>query len=582
MKFLVTGFRPFGGRNINSSWLAVQNLTADVNGNEIRTCELPVSYTESDKVLIEAIEREHPDAVLCVGQNASISCIHVETTAENYAHSDEPDEDNNLWLYRSIDMLGNPSYRTNLPAEDICKNIKNQDIDAEVSNFAGTFVCNYVMYRLLQYREEKAPELAAGFIHVPCVPEQCVGRFSGNPGMPLEQIVAALTTAINTIAGTTDVRTKPESRNSGMTKPEISPDVPKEPETAPAAEISPDVPKEPETAPAAEILPDVPKGPETAPAAEILTDVPKEPETAPEAESSTDGPKMPETTPITEISLDEPKEPDTAPITEISLDEPKEPVTAELMRDTAAAVVAEAMQSPAEGKVSVGEELWKLRAGVPKQPPKPAPRPANINAVEYREGFPGQPMLTGDYRVFRVDDKFKGAEPEEHFSLHQYMEDNIPVRPKTQIEQIREMRENRIREREEIRRFFRNGETEDEYKERCRKSCQAESEKKHMMYGDIQVLNENVYGAGVSLTRDWIVDNSIFRVRETVIKEGGLVVGYHLTEMNTSNSTVIREIGDFPAHLMDFETYYLYLALTEMKTLKIQPDTLEVMISDER
>ena len=550
MKFLVTGFRPFGGRNINSSWLAVQNLTADVNGNEIRTCELPVSYTESDKVLIEAIEREHPDAVLCVGQNASISCIHVETTAENYAHSDEPDEDNNLWLYRSIDMLGNPSYRTNLPAEDICKNIKNQDIDVEVSNFAGTFVCNYVMYRLLQYREEKAPELAAGFIHVPCVPEQCVGRFSGNPGMPLEQIVAALKTAINTIAGTTDVRTKPESRNSGMTKPESPTDVPKEPETAPEAESSPDVPKEPETAPAAEISPDEPKEPET--------------------------------NPITELSLDEPKMSETAPITEISLDEPKEPVTAEPMRDTAAAVVAEAMQSPAEGKVSVGEELWKLRAGVPKQPPKPAPRPANINAVEYREGFPGQPMLTGDYRVFRVDDKFKGAEPEEHFSLHQYMEDNIPVRPKTQIEQIREMRENRIREREEIRRFFRNGETEDEYKERCRKSCQAESEKKHMMYGDIQVLNENVYGAGVSLTRDWIVDNSIFRVRETVIKEGGLVVGYHLTEMNTSNSTVIREIGDFPAHLMDFETYYLYLALTEMKTLKIQPDTLEVMISDER
>ncbi len=551
MKFLVTGFRPFGGRNINSSWLAVQNLPAEVNGNEIRTCELPVSYTESDKVLIEAIEREHPDTVLCVGQNASIAYIHVETTAENYAHSDEPDEDNNLWLYRSIDMLGQPSYRSNLPTEDIYKNIKKQNIDAEVSNFAGTFVCNYVMYRLLQYREEKAPGLAAGFIHVPCVPEQCVGRFSGNPGMPLEQIVAALTTAINTIAGTNDVKAQFVNQGSSAVKTEsVSAEV-KEPVTSPVEEISPDEVKEPVTAPVEEI--------------------------------SLNEPKEPVTSPIAEISLDEPKESVTAPVEEISLDEVKEPVTAPV-EEISPAVSAENGQRPTEGKVSVGEELWKLRAGISKQPHEPAPTPrvTNVNAVEYREGFPGRPMLTGDYRVFRVDDKFKGAEPEEQVSLHQYMEDNIPERPKTQIEQIREMRENRIREREEIRRFFRNGETEDEYKERCRKACLAESEKKHIMYGDIQVLNENVYGAGVSTTRDLIVDNCIFRVRETAIKEGGVVVAYHLTEMNTTNNTVIREIGDFPTHLMDYEQYYLYLALTEMRTLNIQPDTLEITISNER
>ena len=125
MKVLVTGFEPFGKFSINSSERAVSMLPKSLAGNEIVTVILPVSYTRSEKQLLDCMRSVRPDAVVCVGQNASSGEIRVESTAGNYAHSEEEDADHNLWLYRSIDMSGAPSYRSTLPIEEIVRNIKN-------------------------------------------------------------------------------------------------------------------------------------------------------------------------------------------------------------------------------------------------------------------------------------------------------------------------------------------------------------------------------------------------------------------------------------------------------------------------
>ena len=119
MKVLVTGFEPFGKFSINSSERAVAQLPKSLGGNEIVTLILPVSYTRVEKLLTDCLQSVRPDAVVCVGQNASSSEIRVESTAGNYAHSEEEDADHNLWLYRSIDMSGAPSYRATLPIDTI-------------------------------------------------------------------------------------------------------------------------------------------------------------------------------------------------------------------------------------------------------------------------------------------------------------------------------------------------------------------------------------------------------------------------------------------------------------------------------
>jgi pyroglutamyl-peptidase len=76
-------------------------------------------------------------------------------------------------------------------------------ITAEVSQTAGTFVCNHVFYGLMHELATR-PALRGtrgGFIHVPWLPKQ------GQPSMRLEELVAGLKVAIRCALETkTDVK----------------------------------------------------------------------------------------------------------------------------------------------------------------------------------------------------------------------------------------------------------------------------------------------------------------------------------------------------------------------------------------
>ena len=76
--------------------------------------------------------------------------------------------------------------------------IRASGIPAEISNSAGTYVCNHLMYSVLHYAAQMCPELRAGFIHVPYIPEQTAGKDA--PSMPLEEIVRALEAAVGIVA----------------------------------------------------------------------------------------------------------------------------------------------------------------------------------------------------------------------------------------------------------------------------------------------------------------------------------------------------------------------------------------------
>jgi pyroglutamyl-peptidase len=67
-----------------------------------------------------------------------------------------------------------------------------QGIRAEVSQTAGTFVCNHVFYGLMHELESDAAfdGVKGGLIHVPWLPEQ------GQPSMTLPQIVDGLAACI--------------------------------------------------------------------------------------------------------------------------------------------------------------------------------------------------------------------------------------------------------------------------------------------------------------------------------------------------------------------------------------------------
>jgi len=190
-KILVTAFDPFGGEKINPALSAVMLLPDEVHEVGIIKQELPTIYGKSFDVLLPIIEREQPDAVISVGQAGGRSNISVERIAINIDDATTPDNDGIVRTDQQIIENGPAAYFSTLPIKAITHNLHKAEIPASVSNTAGTFVCNHIMYSVLHYAATKQPKMKVGFVHVPYLPVQTLTKPT-TPSMSLENIVAGL------------------------------------------------------------------------------------------------------------------------------------------------------------------------------------------------------------------------------------------------------------------------------------------------------------------------------------------------------------------------------------------------------
>ena len=194
MKIIVTGFDPFGGEKINPSIECVKALP-EVEGVELIRLELPTVFKESAKRLNEVINDVKPDAVLSVGQAGGRAGITMERIAINVDDARIPDNISQQPIDEAIQLDGEAAYFTTLPIKRIVKAIREAGIPAEVSNSAGTFVCNHIMYQALFAATKADKPFKAGFMHIPFIPEQTTDK----PSLPLEESTKALQIAIETI-----------------------------------------------------------------------------------------------------------------------------------------------------------------------------------------------------------------------------------------------------------------------------------------------------------------------------------------------------------------------------------------------
>lgn len=198
MKVLVTGFDPFGGEKINPAYEAVKRLDNEINGAEIIKVEIPTVFKKSIEKLNLAIEKERPNIVLCVGQAGGRTDISIERVAINISDGRIEDNEGNQPIDEPIFEDGENAYFAKLPIKAMVKNIREGGIPASISNTAGTYVCNHIMYGLLYLIDKKYSDIKGGFIHVPFLPEQVVDK-EGVASMSLDDIVKALTLAIEAI-----------------------------------------------------------------------------------------------------------------------------------------------------------------------------------------------------------------------------------------------------------------------------------------------------------------------------------------------------------------------------------------------
>jgi pyroglutamyl-peptidase len=186
---LLTGFDAFGGASLNPSGLAVKALHGrQVLGHKVVTACLPTVYGQSLKTLGQLLRLHRPALVVCVGQAGGRSAISLERVAINV--DDAPIADNAGSQPVDVPVVpgGPAAYFSTLPIKDMLVALQREGLPAEVSQTAGTFVCNHVFYGLMHQlaTQRSLRNVRGGFVHVPWLPEQ------GTPHMALEDVVKGL------------------------------------------------------------------------------------------------------------------------------------------------------------------------------------------------------------------------------------------------------------------------------------------------------------------------------------------------------------------------------------------------------
>lgn len=193
-RLLITGFDPFGGETVNPSWEAVRRLPDRIGSYLLTKLQIPTEFNRASQTIINLSQSLKPDIILSVGQAGGRKSITPEVVAINLREASIPDNAGFRPEATAVVSKGPAAYFSTVPVRDMVSAVQKTSIPCTLSYSAGTFVCNDVLYTLLHRFDGTATRI--GFIHVPFLPEQAK---ENTPSLPLEQIVTALTAAIEAL-----------------------------------------------------------------------------------------------------------------------------------------------------------------------------------------------------------------------------------------------------------------------------------------------------------------------------------------------------------------------------------------------
>ncbi len=202
---LVTGFDPFDGAALNPSWEAARALHGqEIGGHRVVAGLLPTEFARPLPALQGLLATHRPRLVVCCGLAGGRPAISLERVAINVQDARIPDNAGAQPVDEPVaPEAGAPAaYFSTLPIKAMRRALHEAGIPAEISQTAGTFVCNHVFYGLMHHLAGHGPQGArGGFVHVPWLPGQ------GEPSLPLAQMVQGLRLAIAcALATTADIR----------------------------------------------------------------------------------------------------------------------------------------------------------------------------------------------------------------------------------------------------------------------------------------------------------------------------------------------------------------------------------------
>ena len=188
---LITGFDPFGGDSINPSWEAVKKLPDRIGNWKLCKLEIPTVFSLAAETVLRKAQEVAPAAILCLGVAAGRSAVTPERIGINVRSARIPDNRGNQPKEEPVIPGGGDGLFSTMRVSAMAAAIEAMGLPGAVSNTAGTFVCNDILYTLLHHYQGTGVKV--GFLHVPQLPEQ------GEPSLPLEDTVRAITAAIQSI-----------------------------------------------------------------------------------------------------------------------------------------------------------------------------------------------------------------------------------------------------------------------------------------------------------------------------------------------------------------------------------------------
>jgi pyroglutamyl-peptidase len=190
---LLTGFAPFDHETMNPSWEVVRRFEGkQVNeSHHIVVAQLACEFGLAIHQLQQLLDQHQPALVVCVGQAGGRAEISVERVAINIDDARIPDNNGAQPIDQAIVADGPAAYFSSLPIKAIVQNLRQHGIPANVSQSAGTYVCNHVFYGLMHYANTHPDLHRAGFVHIPYLPEQAC-HHANTPSMSLETMENAL------------------------------------------------------------------------------------------------------------------------------------------------------------------------------------------------------------------------------------------------------------------------------------------------------------------------------------------------------------------------------------------------------
>lgn len=164
MKILISGFLPFSTHSENSSQIITERFkTHKIDGFEIHSVILPVTFNGAFECLKAEIDSFRPEAVVCLGLAGERKVVSLEQVAINFIHSKTPDNEGVMRTHELILKQGPNAYFSTLPLKKMLA-IKSS-YPLEISLSAGAYVCNYTMFQVLHYLQ--GSKVKGGFIHLP-------------------------------------------------------------------------------------------------------------------------------------------------------------------------------------------------------------------------------------------------------------------------------------------------------------------------------------------------------------------------------------------------------------------------------